>query len=139
VLRRHGEAAGRRLLRVDRVSRSGITVMTMATSAWQPMPPPPPRKSNTLRTVLIVVGSILVLCCIGGVVGSIFLFKGVKATVGPVQDAADEFVTDLKKGDTTAAYALLRVHHAESPTLARAAGAGDECPAVSGFTPLPMW
>jgi hypothetical protein len=81
--------------------------MPMATSAWQPMPPPPPQKSNTLRTVLIVVGSILVLCCIGGVVGGIFLFKGVNKAVGPVRDAADEFVTDLEEDDTTAAYVLL--------------------------------
>lgn len=79
----------------------------MATSPWQPMPPPPPPKSKTLRTVLIVVGSILVLCCIGGVVGGVFLFKSVKTAVGPVQDVADEFVTDLEQGDTTAAYALL--------------------------------
>jgi hypothetical protein len=81
--------------------------MTMATSGWQPMPPPPPQKSNTLRTVLIVVGSVLLLCCIGGVVGGISLYKGVKTAVGPVQDAAEEFVTDLESGDTTAAYALL--------------------------------
>jgi hypothetical protein len=82
--------------------------MTMATPGWQSTPPlPPPQKSNTLRTVLIVVGSILVLCCIGGVVGGVFLFKGVKDAVGPVQDAADEFVTDLETGDTAAAYALL--------------------------------
>lgn len=92
--------------------------MTMATSAWQPTPSPPPQKSNTLRTVLIVVGSVLVLCCIGGVVGGVFLLKGVKTAVGPVQDAADEFVTDLEKDDTTAAYALLCQHtrSAFSPT-----------------------
>jgi hypothetical protein len=81
--------------------------MTMATSGWQPMPPPPPQKSKTLRTVLIVVGSVLLLCCIGGVVGGVFLYKGVKTSVAPVQDAADEFVTDLEQGDTSAAYALL--------------------------------
>lgn len=82
----------------------------MSTPAWQPLPPappPPPQKSNTLRTVLIVVGSILLVCCVGGVVGGIFLFKGVKTAVGPVQDATDAFVTDLERGDITAAYALL--------------------------------
>ena len=92
---------------MTRAWRSGIRVMTMATQPWQPMPPPPPQKSNTLRIVLIVVGSVLALCCIGGVVGGVVLFKGVKTAIGPVQDATDEFITDLEKGDTTAAYALL--------------------------------
>ena len=79
----------------------------MTAPPWQPAPPPPPPKSNTLRTVLIIVGSVLVLCCVGGVIGGVFLYKGVKTAVGPVQDAAGEFVTDLEKGDTTAAYELL--------------------------------
>jgi Domain of unknown function (DUF4878) len=80
----------------------------MTAPPWQPTPPPPPPpKSNTLRTVLIIVGVVLALCCVGGVIGGVFLFKGVKTAVGPVQDAADEFVGDLERGDTTAAYDLL--------------------------------
>ncbi len=99
----------------------------MATSPWQPMPPPPPPKSKTLRTVLIVVGSILVLCCIGAVVGGIFLVKGVQTAVGPVQDAAGEFVTDLEEGDTTAAYALLcQETRSAFPPATFAAGVGSQ-------------
>jgi hypothetical protein len=71
------------------------------------MPPPVPKKSHTLRTVLIVVGIVLVLCCGGAVVGGVFLFHGLSKTTAPPRAAADKFITDLENGDTSAAYDLL--------------------------------
>jgi hypothetical protein len=72
-----------------------------------PYPPPQPRKSHTLRTVLIVVGSVLALCCVGAVVGGYFLFRGVQEAVGPVRDSTDRFLRALEAGDTTTAYSML--------------------------------
>jgi hypothetical protein len=73
-----------------------------------PFPPaPPPRKSHTVRIVLIVVGAVLVVCCAGGIVGGVSLFRGVARATGPALKVADEFVTDLQSGDTSGAYDLL--------------------------------
>jgi hypothetical protein len=82
----------------------------MTIPGWQGapyMPPPPAKKSNTLRTVLIVVGSVLAVCCVGGVIGGVFLFRGVTKATAPARNTADQFITDLQNGDTTGAYALL--------------------------------
>jgi len=82
----------------------------MTVPGWQGapyQPAPPPRQSHTLRTVLIVVGAVLVVCCAGGIVGGVYLFRGVMKATGPVRDAADTFVTDLEKGNTVGAYDLL--------------------------------
>lgn len=67
-------------------------------------PPAPPKKSNTLRTVLIIVGIVLVLCCGGLAVGGFFLFRTVKDAIGPVQDSAVSFVQDLEHDDPGSAY-----------------------------------
>jgi Domain of unknown function (DUF4878) len=82
----------------------------MTIPGWQGapyQPAPPPAKSHTLRTVLIVVGVVLVLCCGGGIIGGVFLFHGLSKATAPAEDAADEFVTDLQNGDTAGAYQLL--------------------------------
>ncbi|GAA4257266.1 Rv0361 family membrane protein [Dactylosporangium darangshiense] len=68
---------------------------------------PQPPKSNTLRTVLIVVGSVLVLCCGAVVVGGFFLFRNIGDSIGPAQDAAVTFVTRLEQDDVDGAYGLL--------------------------------
>jgi hypothetical protein len=78
----------------------------MTIPGWQGAPPPP-RPSHSLRTVLIVVGAVLVVCCTGGVIGGVFLFHGVTKATAPARDAADTFVTDLETGNTTGAYDLL--------------------------------
>jgi hypothetical protein len=69
--------------------------------------PPVPPKSHTLRTILIIVGAVLVLCCAGAVVGGVYLFHGVSKATAPPRAATDEFVTDLENGDMTAAYGML--------------------------------
>jgi len=75
----------------------------MAYSYQVPQPP----KRRTLRTVLIVVGVVLVLCCGGAGVGGYFLYKGVKDATGPAKQAAEAFVGDLEGGDVAGAYGLL--------------------------------
>ncbi|WP_027343649.1 Rv0361 family membrane protein [Hamadaea tsunoensis] len=70
-------------------------------------PPAPAKKSHTLRTVLIVVGIVAVLCCAGGIFGGIKLFTTVKDAVAPVTNVVNEFADDLESGNTTAAYTLL--------------------------------
>jgi hypothetical protein len=60
-----------------------------------------------VRTVLIVVGVVLVLCCGGAVVGGFFLFRTVQEATGPAREATDAFITDLESGDRAAAYDLL--------------------------------
>jgi hypothetical protein len=75
----------------------------MTYPGWQSPPP----KSHTLRTVLIIVGAVLVLCCGGGVIGAFHLFHAVSKATTPPRDATDEFVTDLENGNNTAAYGML--------------------------------
>jgi hypothetical protein len=69
-----------------------------------PVQPPPPKKSHTLRTVLIIIGVLLVLCCGGLAVGGVWLFSTAKNTIGPARDQANEFVQDLESQNATAAY-----------------------------------
>jgi hypothetical protein len=68
---------------------------------------PQPARRRTLRTVLIVVGVVVVLCCGGVAVGCFFLFKEINGATDPARQAAESFVTDLETGDVDAAYGLL--------------------------------
>ncbi|MEH0972368.1 DUF4878 domain-containing protein [Micromonospora sp. CPCC 205546] len=68
---------------------------------------PQPPKRRTLRTVLIVVGVVAVLCCGGAGIGGFFLYKGVKGATDPARQAAESFVSHLEAGDPDAAYELL--------------------------------
>jgi hypothetical protein len=63
----------------------------------------PPRRGNR-KTILIVVGSVLAVCCVVGVVGGIFAFRTFRAATGPAQSAAEAFMQDLTRGDSAAAY-----------------------------------
>jgi hypothetical protein len=93
---------------------------------------PPPRGNRGLRTVLIVAGVVLAVCCAGGIVGGVFLFRGAAKGIGPARDAADRFVTDLQDGDTTGAYDLLcaRTRSAFTPDVF-ARGVGSQPKIVS--------
>ncbi|GGN99570.1 hypothetical protein GCM10010112_93520 [Actinoplanes lobatus] len=68
----------------------------------QPVPPP----SRTLRTVVIVVSVVLVLCsCVAA--GGYFFISGIRQATGPASEAVEEFVADLESGDADAAYGRL--------------------------------
>jgi hypothetical protein len=59
------------------------------------------------RTVLIVVGVVVVLCCGGAGIGGFVLVKGVIGETGPARQSAEAFVNDLEAGNAQAAYGLL--------------------------------
>src|SRR5262245_38034428 len=69
--------------------------------------PPPPKQSHTLRTVLIVVGVALVVCCAGAIGGGYAIYRGVSAATGPVRDTVNAFLGDLEAGNTASAYEYL--------------------------------
>ena len=71
------------------------------------MPPQPAKPRNNLRTILIVVGIVLVLCCGGAVAGGVYLFRGVAGTIGPVNEAASAYMDDLVERDYSGAYQRL--------------------------------
>jgi hypothetical protein len=70
-----------------------------------PPPGPPPKKSNrgAWTIVLIVVGSLLALCCIGGGVAGFFIYRAARQVV-PANDATRAFIRDLESGDASDAY-----------------------------------
>jgi hypothetical protein len=76
----------------------------------QPTPHPsaqtePGKPRRPLRTVLIIVGIVLVVCCGIGVAGGIYAFRSVSNTLGPVQDGAKTFFEKVMGGP--GAYDLL--------------------------------
>jgi Domain of unknown function (DUF4878) len=66
-----------------------------------------PRRTSTTKIVLIVVGSILTLCCIGGGVAAYVGFRTVSGAVGPPREATEAFIRDLQSGDVASAYGKL--------------------------------
>ncbi|MBO0867867.1 MAG: hypothetical protein J2P15_04825 [Micromonosporaceae bacterium] len=68
---------------------------------------PPPKNKHTLRTVLIIVGVVLVVCCAGGIAGGYAIYRGVNAATGPARDTVNTFLGDLEGGNTAGAYAYL--------------------------------
>ncbi|SCE83907.1 hypothetical protein GA0074695_1513 [Micromonospora viridifaciens] len=74
---------------------------------YQPAMLPPPRKSNTARTVLIVVGAVLALCCVGGTIAGFFLYNAVKEATGPARSTVDTFAGALVARDYPTAYGQL--------------------------------
>ncbi|MFG2057094.1 hypothetical protein ACGFI9_24035 [Micromonospora sp. NPDC048930] len=67
----------------------------------------PPRKSNTTRTVLIVVGVVLALCCVGGVIGGFAIYHAVREATGPARTTVDTFAGALVARDYPTAYGQL--------------------------------
>jgi hypothetical protein len=68
---------------------------------------PAPKPRNTLRIVLIVVGAVLAVCCLGGVAGGFFLFRTYSNNAGPARDATTAYVDDVRAGDYPGAYGML--------------------------------
>lgn len=70
-----------------------------------PAPQPPrPQGRSTLKIVLIVVGAVLTLCCVGGIVGGYFLYQGVSEATAPVRGAANDYLADVEAARYDAAY-----------------------------------
>jgi len=79
---------------------------------FTPPAPPVPRGRNNTRTILIVVGGVLGLCCVLGVIGGIFFFRTVGDEMQPAQRAATAYVDDVMAGNFSSAYGRMcdKVH-----------------------------
>jgi hypothetical protein len=68
--------------------------------------PSAPRKRRTSRSLAVILAVVAVVCC-GGAAAVGYAFYQLGNTVGPPRSAADTFLSDLEKNDTTGAYGLL--------------------------------
>ncbi|MGK5440991.1 Rv0361 family membrane protein [Micromonospora sp. URMC 105] len=85
---------------------------------YQPIRVPPRDNRRTLRIVLIVVGVVLALCCLGGTVGGFFLYGAAKEAVGPAREATTSYLDAVRAGDHQRAYELLCREERERTSLA---------------------
>ncbi|MEW1589322.1 hypothetical protein AB0283_28190 [Micromonospora vinacea] len=74
---------------------------------YAPMMVPGPRPNRTLRTVLIVVGALLAVCCVVGTCVGLWLYRSVKDSVEPVRAATTAFIDDVQAGNYPGAYGRL--------------------------------
>lgn len=74
---------------------------------YQPMYAPPPKPRNRTTIVLIVVGAVLALCCLGGVAGGIAIYHEYSSNAGPVREATTTYVDEVRAGDYASAYGML--------------------------------
>ncbi|MFE9918013.1 hypothetical protein ACFYPG_22910 [Micromonospora sp. NPDC005553] len=74
---------------------------------YEPTMVPGPRPNRTLRTVLIVVGALLAVCCVIGTCVALWLYRSVKDTVEPVRGAATAYLDDVQAGNYAGAYGRL--------------------------------
>ncbi|MFC0507816.1 hypothetical protein [Micromonospora costi] len=64
----------------------------------------PPKNTGTRRTVLIVVGVVLSLCCLGGIVGGFLLWDLAQEARGPARESVDTFAGAMVERDFATAY-----------------------------------
>ncbi|GLY23388.1 DUF4878 domain-containing protein [Micromonospora sp. NBRC 101691] len=73
---------------------------------YQPIPAPSaPRR--TTRNVLIAVGVVLVLCCLGGSISGFWIYRSVSDAVAPVSDSTTTYLDAVRRGDHSTAYGQL--------------------------------
>jgi hypothetical protein len=70
-------------------------------------PAPAPRRRRNTRRLVIILAVVLVACCVGGGIASWALLKWYATAAGPAQKVTEDFLTDLEKDDTAAAYRLV--------------------------------
>lgn len=68
---------------------------------------PDRRASRTTRTVLIVVGAVLAVCCLGGLGGGIWLYFGYRDAAGPARSVAVAYIDDVRAAHYERAYGRL--------------------------------
>jgi len=66
-----------------------------------------PRPRRNTRTVLIVVGSVLAVCCALAIGLGVFAVRTFNNTAGPARAATEAFLVDWRDGNTAAAYEKL--------------------------------
>ncbi|MER7589826.1 hypothetical protein ABTW72_20055 [Micromonospora sp. NPDC127501] len=74
---------------------------------YEPMMVPDPRPNRTLRTVLIVVGALLAVCCVIGTCVGLWFYRSIRNSVEPAGAAATGFVDDVQAGNYPGAYGWL--------------------------------
>ncbi|MEH0931212.1 Rv0361 family membrane protein [Micromonospora sp. CPCC 205558] len=74
---------------------------------YEPIMVPGPRPNQALRTVLIVVGALLAVCCVVGACVGLWLYRSVKDSVEPARAAATAFLDDVQTGNHPGAYGRL--------------------------------
>lgn len=67
----------------------------------------PQRSMSTTKIVLIVVGSVLAVCCAGGAVAAYFGVRAFSGAIGPPSAVTESFIRDLESGNSASAYGKL--------------------------------
>ncbi|SCG52449.1 Rv0361 family membrane protein [Micromonospora coxensis] len=93
----------------------------------------PRSNRRTLRIVLVVVGVVLALCCVGGAVGGYLVYGAVKEAVGPVSDATTSYLDAVRAGDHQRAYGLLCRERRERTPLAEFTRQQEAQPRLVGY------
>ncbi|MFD1323556.1 Rv0361 family membrane protein [Micromonospora sonneratiae] len=62
------------------------------------------RRRRNLRTVLGLVGFVVLVCCVGAAGLGLWNYQSVRRSTDPARAAADAFLRDLTAGDHVAAY-----------------------------------
>ncbi|MEU4555039.1 Rv0361 family membrane protein [Micromonospora violae] len=68
---------------------------------------PDRRPNRTVRTVLIVLGALLALCCVVGTCVGLWFYRSLKDSVEPARAATTAFVDDVQAGNYPGAYGRL--------------------------------
>ncbi|MBQ1037316.1 hypothetical protein [Micromonospora sp. C81] len=74
---------------------------------YEPMMVPSRKPNRTTRTVLIVVGVVLTVCCVVGVCGGFWFYRSIKDAVKPVRVATAAYIDDVQAGNYPGAYGRL--------------------------------
>ncbi|HET6212901.1 MAG TPA: hypothetical protein VFE14_08525 [Micromonosporaceae bacterium] len=74
---------------------------------YEPAPAQPTRSRSTTRIVLIVVGSVLAVCCLCGIAGGIYLYNTYNNSAGPARAATRAYLDDVLAGNYSGAYGQL--------------------------------
>jgi len=80
---------------------------TIAAMAYEPIMVPPPKRRSTLRVVLIVVAAVLSVCCLGGVIGGVYLYRTYQDSAGPAREETTAYIDEVLAGNYEAAYGRL--------------------------------
>ncbi len=74
---------------------------------YEPIMVPPRDPRRTKRIALIVVGVVLVACCLGGAITGFWLLNGAKDEVPQIRSAASSYLDAVQAGDVDGAYGQL--------------------------------
>jgi hypothetical protein len=100
---------------------------------YEPAFAPAPKPRRTVRTVLIVVGAVLGVCCLGGIAGGYAIFRSVSNAVAPAREAATSYVDDVRAGNYQSAYGRLCQDVRNATTLEEFTSAQSAAPRIQSY------